>query len=124
MKKILIMIFIGFLSQSVIAQSSVESTDKIQIEHTVKDADSKEYKKCSSQKSSCNKEAKACCKGKKEEGCSNSKKAESCSKDGDKKETAKKCSKGDACCAKTGKKVADCDKKSQGCCKSSQKPTI
>jgi hypothetical protein len=30
----------------------------------------------------------------------------------------KKCSKGDSCCKKTGKTVANCDKKKEGCCKS------
>jgi copper chaperone CopZ len=28
----------------------------------------------------------------------------------------KSCSKGKSCCQKTGKKIADCDKKSSGCC--------
>ena len=37
------------------------------------------------------------------------------------KSASKKCSKGDACCTKTGKKVANCDKKKQGCCKSDAK---
>ena len=29
-----------------------------------------------------------------------------------------KCSKGDTCCKKTGKTVASCDKKKEGCCSS------
>ena len=48
-------------------------------------------------------------------------KKSSYSKDKVKESTSKKCTKGDACCSKTGKKVADCDKKKQGCCKTNTK---
>ena len=113
MKNIFLLLLVGFLSQSIAAQTSVESTEGVKIEHSVEDANATDYQKCSSKSS--DKKASACSKDKKSEGCS---------KSSSKKESSKKCSKEDKCCTKTGKTVADCDNKSKGCCKSTKKPTI
>ena len=113
MKNIFLILLVGFLSQSVVAQTSVENTENVKIEQTVKDSKSSDYQKCSSKSSE-----------KKTSSCSKDKKSDGYSKSSSKKDSAKKCSKGEKCCAKTGKIVADCDKKSKGCCKSTKKPTI
>jgi hypothetical protein len=115
MKKLLLVLLVGFLCNTVVAQTTTEKTENVKIEQTVKKCSDDKAKKCCSKDTNADNkvEAKSCCSGKKS----------SCSKDKVKESTSKKCSKGDACCSKTGKKVADCDKKKQGCCKADAKPS-
>ena len=115
MKKLLIILLVGFLSNTVVAQTTTEKTENVKIEQTVKKCSDDKSKKC------CSKDAKA--DNKQNVKSSSSVKKSSCSKNKAKESTSKKCSKGDACCSKTGKKVADCDKKKKGCCKVDAKPT-
>ena len=114
MKKLLLVLLVGFLYNTVVAQTTTEKTENVKIEQTVKKCSDDKTKKC------CSKDAKA--DNKPEDKSCSGKKA-SCTKDKVKESTSKKCSKGDACCSKTGKKVADCDKKKQGCCKADAKPS-
>jgi len=111
MQKLIFLLLFGFLSSTMIAQSTTSSSksEDVKVEQSVK--------KCSSSA-----EAKKCCSKDEKAKCSSAEKAK-CSKEGNKEASAKKCSKGDACCSKTGKKVADCDNKKQGCCSSKQNPT-
>ena len=91
MKRILLLLTLGFFVNVALAQST----------NTTKE-EAKTEKKCTSaEKSAC---AKKCARSKK-----------SCSKSSEKTDTSK-CSKVEACCSKTGKKRADCDKKDKGCC--------
>jgi len=117
MQKLIFILLFGFLSTNMIAQTTTTSSksDDVKVEQTVKKCSSTEAKKCSSKdaKASADK-SKSCCKGEK---------AAKCLKEDVKETSAKKCSKGDACCTKTGKKVANCDNKKQGCCSSKQKPS-
>lgn len=115
MKKLLLVLLLGFLCNSVAAQTTTEKTKNVKVEQTVKKCSDDKVKKYSNKdaKSDNKAEVKSCCSGKKS----------SCSKDKVKEPTSKKCSKGDTCCTKTGKKVADCDKKKQGCCKTDAKPS-
>ena len=113
MNKLLILLLVGFLSNTIVAQTTSEKNKNVKVEQTVKKCSDDKSKKCCSKDAKADKkvEVKSCCSGKKS----------SCSKDKVKESTSKKCSKGDACCSKTGKKVADCDKKKQGCCKADTK---
>ncbi|MBH83608.1 MAG: hypothetical protein CMP70_02915 [Flavobacteriales bacterium] len=103
MKKLLILLLVGFLSNTIVAQNTSEKNKNAKVEQTVKKCSDDKAKKC------CSKDAKAEIKSE-AKSCSSAKKS-CCSKDKVKESTSKKCSKGDACCSKTGKKVADCDKK-------------
>ena len=117
MQKLIFILLFGFLSTNMIAQTTTSSkSEDVKVEQTVKKCSSSdEAKKC------CSKDAKA--SAEKSKSCSKDEKAK-CSSTKEVKETsAKKCSKGDACCSKTGKQVANFDKKKQGCCSSKQKPT-
>ena len=114
MKNLLLVLLVGFLCNTVVAQTTTKKTENVKIEQTVKKCSDDKAKKC------CSKDAKA---NNKVEAKSCSGKKSSCSKDKVKESTSKKCSKGDACCSKTGKKVADCDKKKQGCCMADAKPS-
>ena len=113
MKKLLLLLLVGFLCNTVVAQTTSEKTENVKIEQTVEKYSNDKAKKCCSKdaKADNNVDAKSSCSAKKS----------SCSKEKVKESTSKKCSKSDACCSKTGKKVADCDKKKQGCCKADAK---
>ena len=113
MKKLLLVLLVGFLCNTVVAQTTSEKTENVKVEKTVEKCSDDKAKNC------CSKDAKADNKTEAKSSCSEKK--SSCSKDKVKESTSKKCSKGDACCSKTGKKVADCDKKKQGCCKTNTK---
>ena len=115
MKKLILIMLVGFLCNSVVAQTTSDKTENVKTEQTVK--------KCSADKAkkSCSKDAKIAKKTEANASCSAKK--ESCSKDNAEKSASKKCTKGDACCKKTGEKVANCDKKKQGCCKASANPS-
>ncbi|MBL6657528.1 MAG: hypothetical protein ISR00_04285 [Flavobacteriales bacterium] len=123
MQKLIFILLFGFLSANMIAQTTTSSkSEDVKVEQTVKKCSSEEAKKCSSKEEkkcsssdakASSEKSKSCCKGEKA----------TCSKEEVKETSAKKCSKGDACCTKTGKKVANCDNKKQGCCSSKQKPT-
>lgn len=124
MQKLIFILLFGFLSTNMIAQTTTSSkSDDVKVEQTVKKCSSDEAKKCSSTeaKKCSSKHAKA--RADKSKSCCKGEKAAKCSKEDVKETSAKKCSKGDACCTKTGKKVANCDNKKQGCCSSKQKPT-
>ena len=115
MKKLLLLLLVGFLCNTVVAQTTAEKTENTKIEQTVKKCSDNKVKKC------CSKDAKYDNKVEAKSSCSEKK--SSCSKDKLKESKSKKCSKGDTCCSKTGKNVADGDKKKQGCCKADAKPS-
>ena len=90
MKKLLLVLLIGFLCNTVVAQTTNEKTENVKVEKTVKKCSDDKAKKC------CSKDAKADNKTEAKSSCSEKK--SSCSKDKVKESTSKKCSKGDTCC--------------------------
>lgn len=113
MKKIILMITLGLFVLSVSAQTT-ESNKEV----TKTEVASKNYvekTKCASEKTKCASEKTKCASEK----INSSSEKPKCSSEKTNSSSEKpKCSKEDTCCKKTGKTVASCDKKKEGCCSS------
>ena len=97
---------LGLFVLSVSAQTTesnkeVTKTEVASKNYAEKTKCSSEKTKCASEKTKCSSEKTKCASEKTK--CASEK---------------AKCSKGDTCCKKTGKTVASCDKKKEGCCSS------
>jgi uncharacterized protein (DUF3084 family) len=113
MKKIILMMTLGLFVLSVSAQTTesnkeVTKTEVASKNYAEKTKCSSEKTKCASEKTKCSSEKTKCASEKTK-----------CASEKTKCASEKaKCSKGDTCCKKTGKTVASCDKKKEGCCSS------
>ena len=124
MKKIFLLLTLGLITNVVLAQSTNNIKEKVKTEQ--KQAPIEKSKCEMTDKSSVKVKNKSCEKSIKKGCCSKkatekkiSSETSTCAKKSAKSEKSydtSKCSKLDKCCTKTGKKLADCDKKDKGCC--------